>query len=405
MAEKNKPSVLIIGEVFYPEDFIVNDLALDWAKQGYRVEVLTRTPSYPFGKPFKGYKNWIYQTEIHQDIKIHRVAIIPGYRSKLVLKVLNYLMYVVLTSVVAMLIGRRYDRIFIYQTGPLTVAIPGAIIKFLYKKRTIIWTQDLWPDTVYAYGFKKNKLIDLFLKKIVRSIYTRCDLILVSCQGFADRIKQYIGEGKTIDWIPNWPIIDSVSDQVEVLPGRFNFTFAGNIGKVQNLENVLLAFKETSSKYDDVWLNIIGDGSNLNLLKEMVHKEGIRNVNFTGRKLLQEMPQYYAASDVLLISLVDHPIYELMIPSKFQTYLQYAKPVFAVMKGEVPQLLQEHNVGFSANPSLIEDIVMGFERFLKLNSVEIKKIENSATVLLMDSFSKKKNIQKITQHVFPSSLN
>src|SRR5690606_40276263 len=53
----------------------------------------------------------------------------------------------------------------------------------------------------------------------------------------------------------------------------------------------------------------------------------LSNVNFTGRKPVHTMPNYFAASDVLLISLVDVPLYEIMIPSKFQTYLTAKKPI------------------------------------------------------------------------------
>lgn len=53
-------------------------------------------------------------------------------------------------------------------------------------------------------------------------------------------------------------------------------------------------------------------------LKAIIEVEGIRNVNLTGRKPLMEMSDYYQASDVLIISLKDVPVYEIMIPSKFR---------------------------------------------------------------------------------------
>ena len=54
--EKRK-KVLVLGEAFYPEDFLINDLVKEWEKDGYQFEVLTRAPSYPFGKVYAGYKN------------------------------------------------------------------------------------------------------------------------------------------------------------------------------------------------------------------------------------------------------------------------------------------------------------------------------------------------------------
>ena len=48
---------LVLCEVFHPEDFLINDLVQEWEKKGYELEVLTRVPSYPFGKVYNGYKN------------------------------------------------------------------------------------------------------------------------------------------------------------------------------------------------------------------------------------------------------------------------------------------------------------------------------------------------------------
>ena len=45
-----KKEILIIGENFYPEDFGINDLALKFQNNGYKVKVLTQNPSYPFDK-------------------------------------------------------------------------------------------------------------------------------------------------------------------------------------------------------------------------------------------------------------------------------------------------------------------------------------------------------------------
>ena len=49
---------------------------------------------------------------------------------------------------------------------------------------------------------------------------------------------------------------------------KIHFTFAGNIGTVQNLDNLIDAFGKLEDKYlNKVQLNIIGDGSYLENLK------------------------------------------------------------------------------------------------------------------------------------------
>ena len=47
--------ILFVAEVFYPENFLINDLAPELVKRGYEVEVLMRQPSYSDGIVYPGY--------------------------------------------------------------------------------------------------------------------------------------------------------------------------------------------------------------------------------------------------------------------------------------------------------------------------------------------------------------
>lgn len=390
-----KKKALIITEVYFPEDFLINDLVSLWNKEGYELEVLTRNPSYPYGKVLTGYKNKLYQKECINGVVIHRFFVIPGYQKSTIIKIFNYFNYIFWSFWILLFIGKRYDRVFIYQTGPLTNALTITFYKKVFKFKIAIWSQDLWPETVYAYGIKKTKIIDFILKCIVKYIYKRCDIIYVSCKGFKERLEFYVPE-KKIEWVPNWPLINGSSVEKEFLPGAFNFTFAGNIGKVQNLDNVILGFKNISINFPNAYLNIIGDGSHLETLKSLVSKENIQNINFTGRKSLKQMPAYFSKSDVLIISLVDVPLYEIMIPSKFQTYLTASKPIFAIMKGEVELMVKEYDLGMSVSPSDVVSIEKSFMKFLSLSDNQLALFSNNSKSLLEDHFDKEKIIKSIS---------
>ena len=187
---------LVLGEVFYPEDFIINDLVHEWSEKGYALEILTSVPSYPFGKVYDGYKNNIYQQTEFSGIKIHRFPIVSGYEKNRFLKILNYLCFLFFSSIIILFIGKRFDRIFVYHTGPLTLAVAAIFAKKFYGIPVTIWTQDLWPDTVYAYGFKKTRVLSLFLDSLVKFIYRNSETILVSCEGFLEKLNEYVPQKK-----------------------------------------------------------------------------------------------------------------------------------------------------------------------------------------------------------------
>ncbi|TBV81129.1 MAG: glycosyltransferase WbuB [Desulfobulbaceae bacterium] len=399
---KKNNSVLIITERFYPEEFGINDLAQAWQAKGYEVAVLTQAPSYPFDRVYEGYKNKLFQTEKWQGIKIYRVFSLMGYKKGVLLKVLNYLCFAFFASLASLFIGRTYDNVFVYHVGPLTQAIPAVLIKKIFGSKLYIWTLDIWPDTVYAYGFREKAISRKLLDWFVKTVYKNCETVFVSCKGFKQKIQNYVPDARIIfspQWAPNELNFDQVTPH-ESLKEGFNFTFAGNVGTVQNLENIIRGFALLPKSNNQINLNIIGDGSNLEPLKNIVKKENITNVHFWGRRPLKEMPKWFEGSDVLIISLIDEPIFSLTVPAKFQAYLASGKPIYCVMKGEVADLVTNNEIGFVAQPDDIDDIRSGFEKFLNTPKHELQAFGSNMKSLLADEYDRNKIIQQMTEEVF-----
>ena len=346
--------ILIVVERFYPEDFLVNDLAAEWKRQGHDVEVLTQVPSYPFDKIYDGYKNKMYQTTREfNDIPVHRVSTIFGYNTSVTRKVLNYLHFGLRTSLWALWNGRKFDKVFVYHTAALTMASAVVPLKWMWRKHITIWTQDLWPDAVWGFGFKPSKWKASLLNAFVRFIYGRCDRIAVSCRRYVKRIKELTG--RDAEWIPQWE--PASMDLPEKKPdGKTVFMFAGNMGVPQNLENVIAGFEKSQLKDSELWL--VGGGVMFDPLKEKFGM--LDNVKFCGRQPRSEMPKWFAQADVLIISLTDR--YSLTLPGKFQSYIKTGKPLLGILNGEARELIEEYNIGLVANPEDVDEIAGAFKR-------------------------------------------
>jgi len=344
--------ILIITERFYPEDFIINSLAEHWAALGHKITVMTQVPSYPQGKVASSYVNLPFQTERWGKITIKRFFTVTGYRESLAKKLLNYVSFAVTGTLCGLPLVYAADRVFVYQTGPLTQAMPAAVWARVFKKPVVIWTQDVWPDSVYAYGFKKTKILALFLDTLIRFIYKPCGRVLTSCRGFAERLKPYTGKAKLV-YAPNWSLADFSGGNPAPAGFQrgFNFTFAGNIGKMQNLDMLIKAFAEAEKQNTHIFFNIVGDGSFLPELKTLAAELKAANVVFHGRRPVEAMKDIFAASDCLVLSLKDSPIFELTVPSKFQAYLTAGKPLLCAMKGETAAMAKESGAGFCADPA------------------------------------------------------
>ena len=393
--------ILIVTECFYPEEFKINDVALSWVNKGFDVDILTLTPSYPLGKVFSGYKNSLFRKEKYKQINIFRLFAVTGYRDSIIKKILKYVNFMVLGSIVGIFIGKKYDYVFGFNAGPLTNMLPVVLIQKLYKKKTMFWVQDIWPDSVYAFGFKKTKLLSALLKSFVKFMHRNITLVAISSKGFKSKLEPYVRKDLKFIYAPNWaddlnmnldPFIFSADKKTQ-------FTFAGNIGKVQNLENILNAFNSMENHYQKKsQLNIIGDGSNLNNLKKIAKNNPY--IIFHGKKNREDMAKYYIASDFLIISLIDQPIFSSTVPAKLQTYIAAKKPILAIIKGDVANIVLDNNLGISADPSNPNHIREAFIKSINMSENEKSLLTINNSKLLKTTFNKELIIKDLTTNLF-----
>jgi len=388
--------ILIVTECFYPEEFKINDVALSWKDKGFDVDVLTLFPSYPLGKIYPGYKNKIYSKCKWEGINVYRVYSILGYKESTYKKILKYVNFMILGSIVSLFIGKKYDYILGFNMSALTCMLPVVIIRKLYKKPVTFWTLDIWPDGIYAYGFKKTKVLSYFLDKFVKFMYQNVDNIALASKGFESKLKPYVRSDLTFNYLPQWADdLDMSLEPADLSSGdKVNFTFAGNIGKVQNLENIIKAFCLLSNVHQEKsQLNIIGDGSNLNYLMSLANNNP--NIIFYGKKPRSDMSSYYKVSDFLIISLIDKPIFSVTVPAKTQTYIAAKKPILAIINGDTASIIKDNNLGLCVDPSKIDAIVEMLQRCIEMSQSEIKNFSNENDRLLASIFNKEKTMDKL----------
>ena len=395
-----KPKILIVTEVFYPEEFLINDLALSLQEKGLEVSVLTLNPSYPSGKVFKGFKNWLFWKDNYKGITIYRIRAVTGYRENKYKKLLRYGNFMLFGCIVSIFIGRKFNYIFGYNLGSLTDMLPAVIIRKLYKKPLMLWVQDIWPDSVYAYGVKKYKSVSYLLNHFVGFIYRSASSIGISSKGFESKILAYVNNDLTIHYLPNWSFdldMDIKAAKLSLVK-KVHFTFAGNIGRVQNLENIINAFSLMDEEYQlKAQLNIIGDGSNLDNIKKLSNKNP--HIVFHGRQNVSDMPKFFKASDFLIISLLDEPLFSATVPGKTQTYIAAKKPIIAIINGETADIIIDNNLGLHAEPSDIFMISNVFQQCIEMPNIKKEEFIVNCQKLLETTFNKELILDQFTKAI------
>ncbi len=382
--------ILVLAERFHPEEFLVNDLARQWVADGHKVSVLTQEPSYPFDRIYDGYRNAFYKTTLElPGIRIHRVRTVLGYNRSVFRKVLNYVSFAFFTSMWAILAGWRFDRVFVYHTGPLTMATAAIPLKYLWRRKIAIWTQDLWPDAVYAYGFKKSRFREFALNLFVRTVYSSCRAVTVSCPAYVASLSARIR--REVEFVPQWD-----ADSRELPPkkpdGRIVFTFTGNVGMPQNMTEIARAFGDAA--LENAELRIVGGGVKLEELRETVEKEHIAGVKIYGRRPHSEMEKFLEESDVLVLPLSRK--FALTLPGKFQAYLKAGRPLFGIIAGAAADWIREKDLGAVADPDDRASAAEGFRR-LAAAPEKFARWRENALAFSRQRFDRGKTIARIAE--------
>lgn len=386
--------ILIVSEVFHPENFIINDLALEWKAMGHSVEVLTQYPSYPQSYVYAGYVNKGYTVEDWDGIKIHRFPVVEGYKESLIKKLHNYFRFVRKGGKIAKKIGKNFDYVFVSQTGPLTVTLPALALKKKFNIPVAIWTQDIWPDAVWSYGVPNNAVTRFFLGKFIKKTYERCDKIFISSKRFAETINEYVD--KECIYTPNWlKPVEEVESELKLDKKKFNFTFTGNISRYQNLENVILGFKEAD--IPDAVLNLVGNGSYAEEIKAFIKKEKVANVIMHGSFPYNQMNDVLTQSDTLILPLISNEGIMKTEPFKIQSYLNSGKPIFGILGGSGKDIIEENSLGICATPDDISDIAKGFRASIEFAKEHGEEVKVAAKRLMQTRFNKENIVTRFTE--------
>jgi glycosyltransferase involved in cell wall biosynthesis len=372
--------ILIVTQYFWPESFRINDLALGLKERGHEVEVLTGKPNYPDGKFYNNYSFFSKRTEVWNGIKISRAPLIARGNAGGLRLMLNYLSFAVMGALRGLSVSGHFDRILVYQLSPVTVGIPAILMKSLKKAPIFFWIQDLWPQSVTAAGGINNKFVIGLLDKITRWIYRNSDKILVQSEAFREIIVKQGVDDKNILYFPNsvedlFKKIEPKEDFLNKMPAGFKVMFAGNLGEAQDFETIIEAAAIVAAQNADIKWVILGNGRKRAYIEDKIKELGLGDhVFLLGSFPVEQMPDFYACADCLLVSLKREYIFSLTIPSKIQSYLACGKPILASLDGEGGRVVSEAKAGFVVPAESPDQLAARLLDFYKLPAAELDKM-------------------------------
>ncbi|CAG4904815.1 glycosyltransferase family 4 protein [Paraburkholderia gardini] len=403
-------NLLIVSQYFWPEDFRINDLSRRLSEQGVNVTVLTGKPNYPGGEIFEGYSTWSFGRETMDGIEILRIPLVPRKAGRALQLAANYLSFVFWGILLgpALTFRRPADVIFVYGISPILQAIPAIFLKWQKRAKLVIWVQDIWPDSLEATGFVKNKLILGLVGHCVKWIYSRADVVLVQSNAFIEPVSNLCAREK-IFYYPNSAedVVASSSAKSECpIPGLtqyFSIVFAGALGTAQALGVVLDAAERLAGE-KSIRFFLVGHGSRSKWLSEQVKVRQLTNVVLAGRYPVEAMPSVFANASALLVTLTDDPIFARTVPSKVQSYLAAGRPIIGCINGEGSRVINEAKAGLTCGAMDVDGLVLQVERLYQMSANDRAELGENGKRYFEENFESNRLTKELIEK-FQSIIN
>lgn len=373
--------ILIVSQFFWPENFRVNDLTEELLRRGHEVTVLTGQPNYPEGRIYPAYRADPAAFARFGAASVVRVPVVSR-GSSAVRMILNYLSFAISGLVFGAwkLRGQRFEAIFVFQTSPVTAALPAILLRRLKRAPMLMWILDLWPDTLSASNVVKSPRLLALVEQLVRFIYARCDRILVQSRAFESKVAALADGKDKIRYFPGWAEAiftegegaspAAVAPELAPYANDFKIVFAGNIGEAQDFPALLDAVDVLRDMPDLRWI-VVGDGRAAPQMREEIQRRGLGDrIVLLGRYPLERMPSFFAGADALLVTLRSDPTYSMTIPGKVQSYLAANKPLLAMLDGEGARVIEEAEAGLVAPAGDGRALAAQARRLMSMNVVQ-----------------------------------
>ncbi len=368
--------LLILSQYFWPESFRINDVAEGLAQRGHAVTVYTGMPNYPAGRFFEGYGFFGPLRESYRGTEVRRVPLVARGSGNRLRLALNYLSHAFFATVLAPWLARgRFDAILVFEPSPVTIGIPGRVLRALKRAPLVFWFQDLWPESLSATGAVKSSTLLGLVDYLVKWIYRGCDLVLVQSEAFIPCVEAHGVPRERICYLPNsaenfYRKLAPRPEDPEAgeLPGGFRVMYAGNIGAAQDFATILSAAELLRDEKNIQWI-VLGEGRMRAWVQEQVRERGLASsVHLLGQRPPERMARYFAHADVLLATLRREPIFAYTIPSKIQSYIACGRPVIAALEGEGGRIIREAGAGWAVppeDPKALADAVIAASRLAR----------------------------------------
>ena len=343
--------VLVIHRYYWPDSppyaAILKEIVKRWSQEGHDVDVLTSQPSYKKNIDNQRLPRLVQESGVTvQRLTLHNESGRPFVRI--------YNAFKLGFEILRKAIFNHYDTIMISTSPPVLGGWFAAIASKIHSSRFIYHCMDIHPEVGRISGEFSNSTIFRWLSKMDSFSCNTANPVVVLSDDMAQSIRDRDGcNNVKIEVINNFslPSGEPLLKNTPISFGDNIFTvlFAGNIGRFQDLDNVLTAM-EILSDNRKIEFIFMGEGVEKNKLKKRAISTGV-NVKFISQQSVGIAKEVMKRVDLGYVGL-NKGVVRYAYPSKIMTYLEQGCPVLiAVEEGsELANDVHRCKYGFTVEP-------------------------------------------------------
>lgn len=287
--------------------------------------------------------------ELDKRVKVHRVSGTKLNKNGLFTRVLRF---AVLTWKLTKSLRknlRKGDEILVV-TNPAPILLSAAAIRKRRGNKLYLLVHDVFPENTIPAGIIKSEKSFLYklLKSCFDKAYAAADTLIVLGRDMKivveDKILAKGGKGNVVI-VENWAELDKISPKRCMARGYVELQYAGNLGRVQGLMELLQCIKSSSNSF--LHITFYGEGAVKAQMQNFVKEQEMANVSFKGSYKRDDQNEILNSCDLAVVTLADG-MYGLGVPSKTYNILAAGKPILFIgdENSEVAMMLKEYGIGF-----------------------------------------------------------
>lgn len=373
------------------------------AERGHEVHVLTGFPNYPSGKLAPGYSQALHLKEDLGGVQVTRVPLYLNHDTSALRRIGNYTSFAVSATALGVPRFPAVDALWV-NYSPVTIGLPMWLQQIVRGTPTVCEVGDLWPDTLAVSGLRGTTPVATLgyrlLSRWCNAMYASSDAVSYISPGVGKILESRGVPNERLHYIPK-PADESVfhdggrslRSELAIDEDAVVLVYAGAMGAAQGLGALI----EACALINDPRLVVLmaGSGTHEQELRREAEALHVANIRFLGRMPHAEMSDLLATADAAFVSLADHPLSEVTMPSKTQATLASGTAILAAAGGDLADLVESGQVGFTAASGDVNSITTALRALLSAGRTHLAEMGRAARSLYETQFSVERTTSQV----------